>query len=55
MHKDQQQKVLDLLNLAAGLTEWEIDFIENLHNNFWIIELTDPQSEKLDDIVDKRL
>lgn len=55
MDKDQQQKILDLMNLESGLSDWEVDFIENLHNNFWTLELSDRQAEKLDDIVYKRL
>lgn len=55
MDKDQQQKILDLLNLESGLSDWEITFIEDLHNNLWTKALSDPQAEKLDDIVYKRL
>lgn len=55
MTKDQQGMVLDLLKLEGGLSDWEMSFIENLHDSFWIRKLTESQDEKLRDIVEKRL
>ena len=55
MDKDQQGKVLDLMKLESGLTEREIQFLENLHDNYWGRDLTEPQDKWLDDIVFKKL
>ena len=50
--KELRGMLSELLNLDEGLTEWEIEFCENLHN--WNGEFTERQAETLENIYRKR-
>ena len=52
MTKEQRQDILDLLNVEEGLSEWEINFIENLHYHFQDRDLSGKQEKFLLRLVD---
>jgi hypothetical protein len=48
--KDQEDMLDECLNAEGGLSAWELDFIDNLDQNFRDRELSDAQADKLEDI-----
>lgn len=47
MTKDQENMLDECLNAEAGLSPWEIDFIDNLDQNFRERPLSEKQVEVL--------
>lgn len=50
---DDRELLTDLLSLSSGLSQWEVDFIDNLDH--WAGEFTELQSKKLQEIWEKHL
>lgn len=55
MTKDEKNVVSDLLELEEGLSDWEIDFLDNLYNNFADRELSPKQRDVLCSLSEKHL
>jgi hypothetical protein len=53
MITDHVSVVEELLELEAGLTAWEIEFLDNLDENWRDRELTESQSRALEGIARK--
>lgn len=50
MTQSQIYLLQDLLEIDEGLSDWEIEFIENLHQNFREKDLTMKQRNRLVEI-----
>jgi len=55
MTKDQESMLEECLNAESGLTPWEMDFIDNLDQNFRERDLSEKQTEVLERINGKIL
>lgn len=59
MTEDEDRLLNDLLDLDGGLTDWEVNFIEDIartrHRLGSALQLTDNQSSKLEQIGQERL
>jgi hypothetical protein len=55
MTEDQKGMVRECLEAEKGLSNWEIEFLENLERNFWGIELSEKQAVVLERIDNKVL
>jgi hypothetical protein len=45
--------LVELLDLDAGLSQWEIDFLDSLNN--WVGKFTENQAERLEKISERLL
>jgi len=50
----QKRMVQDLQNVEDGLTDWEIDFIDNLEQRYWDTTLSKKQEKWLEKIYIKK-
>lgn len=49
----QLDKIQELFDLEDGLSEWEIDFLENIFSNWRDRDLTEKQEQTLEKIYER--
>lgn len=54
---ESERYYVEMLGLTEGLTNWEIDFLDNLRDNYWEDkhELSPKQKAKLEDMKEQHL
>lgn len=55
MTTEQAEKLNELLDMDEGLTEWELEFIDSLDQKMRSKNLSDHQSEKLEQVYAERV
>ena len=53
MTEDEEYMLDELLDIEQGLTQWELDFIDNLDNKWRRLDLTQKQTATLRKIYEK--
>ena len=55
MTDDQEKMLNDLLAKESGLSGWEVDFLDNLNNNWRDRDLSEKQADVLEKIAFEKL